>query len=195
MRTMRHLRTYATVLALTAATLVGCGSSDDEQAAPVTVTSTADETTTEATTTAETQASTTTNAPEETATETVTETPPGDTPPPGGSNPTRDDLPYEPVGSQVTIDGEPATVCIYGDGWGTNIWAANSNTNCEFVSAVHNTVISGLNATTDNIRDHLPPSISVSSPVTGQTYELGCEQRGDVLVACTGGDDAAVYFY
>ena len=109
--------------------------------------------------------------------------------------PADEELPMEPVGSEVTIAGEPATVCIYGDGWGTNIWAGNANTSCEFVSATHETVVEGLNATTQNIRDYLPPEVQVTSPVTGETYDMTCAPRGERLVSCTGGDGAEVFFY
>lgn len=117
-------------------------------------------------------------------------------PPTGPTAPPADeDLPMEPVGSEVTIAGEPATVCIYGDGWGTNIWAGNANTSCEFVSETHYAVVDGLNATTQNIRDYLPPEVQVTSPVTGETYDMTCAPRGERLVSCTGGDGAEVFFY
>ena len=106
-----------------------------------------------------------------------------------------DDLPYGPVGSEVTIVGEPATICIHGDGWGTNIWAGNQNTSCEFVIATHEALIEGLNATEDNIRDHLRDQVEVYSPVTGQEYTLTCAPRNEKLVTCSGADEAAVHFY
>lgn len=104
------------------------------------------------------------------------------------------DLPYADPGTRVTIAGEPATVCIHGDGWATNIWAGNDNTSCEFVIAVHEELIRGLDATEDDIRDHLPDTVTALSPVTGQRHDLTCSQR-DVLVTCRGGADAAVFFY
>lgn len=109
--------------------------------------------------------------------------------------PSSQELPYAPVGEEVTIAGEPATVCIHGDGWGTNIWAGNANTSCEFVVATHQVLIEGLNATEDNIRQHLRERVTVHSPVTGRDYELTCAPLDGRLVACTGGDNAAVYFY
>ncbi|ALC05690.1 putative secreted protein [Corynebacterium deserti GIMN1.010] len=99
------------------------------------------------------------------------------------------------VGAPISIGAEQATVCIYGDGYGTNVWAAGENTSCEFVSEVHNELIDGLNPTTDNIRDNLPQSVTANSPTTGQEYELTCTPRGDVLVTCRGGDNASVHFY
>jgi hypothetical protein len=97
-------------------------------------------------------------------------------------------------GQRFTVLGEPATSCVVGDGWGTSVWAVNDNTSCEFASAVFETQTAGLNATSDNIRDNLKPSIEVTSPVTSQTYTMNCENV-DVYVRCTGGNNAAVYFY
>lgn len=98
------------------------------------------------------------------------------------------------VGQRFTVLGEPATLCVVGDGWGTHIWAVNDNASCEFAEAVFNTQTAGLNATYDNIRQNLKPSIEVTSPVTSQTYTMNCENV-DVYVRCTGGNNAAVYFY
>lgn len=105
------------------------------------------------------------------------------------------ELPPDPVGTEVTIAGVPATVCIYGDGWGTNIWAGNANTSCEFVVAVHEELIEGLNPTSDNIRQNLTPTITVTSPITQQNYDLTCVQRSEMLMSCTGGANATVFFY
>lgn len=98
------------------------------------------------------------------------------------------------VGQRFTVLGEPATSCVVGDGWGTSVWAVNDNTSCEFASAVFETQTAGLNATSDNIRDNLKPSIEVRSPVTSEMYTMNCENV-DVYVRCTGGNNAAVYFY
>lgn len=107
------------------------------------------------------------------------------------------DLPYADigVGSPISLNNENATVCIYGDGFGTNVWAAGENTSCEFVSAVHHELVDGLNPTTDNIRDHLPAIVTATSPTTGETYDLTCSPRGDALVSCRGGNNASVHFY
>lgn len=106
-----------------------------------------------------------------------------------------EELPYGPVGSEVLIAGEPATICIHGDGWGTNIWAGSTDTSCEFVIATHEALIAGLNATEDDVRDHLREQVTVHSPVTGQDYTLTCLPRGERLVTCTGGENAAVHFH
>ncbi|OKX84309.1 hypothetical protein [Corynebacterium glutamicum] len=106
-------------------------------------------------------------------------------------------LPYSGIGigSPISLNNEDATVCIYGDGYGTNVWAAGENTSCEFVSAVHHKLVDGLNPTTDNIRNHLPATVTATSPVTGETYDLTCSPRGDALVSCRGGNNASVHFY
>lgn len=111
------------------------------------------------------------------------------------TQPASGDLPVEPVGTAVTIAGEPATVCIMGDGFGTNVWAANANTSCKFVSTTYGVLTDGLNATDDNLRDHLPGQISVFSPVTEQDYLLSCTQVDSRLIRCAGGQNAAVYIY
>ena len=63
------------------------------------------------------------------------------------------------------------------------------------MSEVHQELIEGLNPTMDNIRQNLRPEITVTSPVTGDTYDLTCSQRSERLMACVGGNDAVVYFY
>lgn len=109
--------------------------------------------------------------------------------------PDTSELPPDPVGKDVTIAGAPATVCIYGDGWGTNVWAGNANASCEFVSAVHEELVEGLDPTRDNIRQNLKPAITVTSPVTQQSYDMTCVQRSEELLSCTGGANATVFFY
>lgn len=61
--------------------------------------------------------------------------------------------------------------------------------------ATHEELTAGLNATEDNIRDHLRERITVHSPVTGQDHRLTCLPRGERLVTCAGGENAAVHFY
>lgn len=190
MRT-RPPRLLTALAAVGTLALAGCtGTTTDEADTPDTLTSTQtiatspEEITPEAP--AETVTTTETTGPE------TSSTPPDDTP---AEDVPREELPQEPVGSEVTIAGEPATVCIFGDGWGTNVWAGNANTSCEFVSAVHETLIEGLNPTRNNIREHLREQITVTSPVTGEDYDLTCAPRGEALVTCAGGEGAAVHFY
>lgn len=97
-------------------------------------------------------------------------------------------------GSTFTAAGEQATTCIYGDGYGLNLIAAGPNTSCDFAKAVFNQQTKGLNATEDNIRDHLRSNIKAKSPATGKTYDLRCSTQDDVVV-CTGGNNAKIYMY
>lgn len=95
-------------------------------------------------------------------------------------------------GSTFTADGEQVTTCIYGDGYAVNLVAAGPSTSCGFAKAVFNEQTKGLNATEDNIRDHLQPNIKAKSPATGKTYDLRCNTQDDVVV-CTGGNNAKIY--
>lgn len=187
-------RMLITLTAAGALVLAGCAEETGDTESPDTVTQTVDPGETDATETTE-EILPTTAMPGATAGDTVTETTETTAAQPPGDEVPDEDLPYEAVGSEVTIAGEPATICIHGDGWGTNIWAGNANTSCEFVSATHEVLIEGLDPTRDNIRQHLREEITVSSPVTGQDYNLTCLQRGERLVTCSGGEGAAVHFY
>ncbi|WP_297454757.1 hypothetical protein [uncultured Corynebacterium sp.] len=96
--------------------------------------------------------------------------------------------------STFMAGGEQATTCIYGDGYGLNLIAAGPNTSCDFAKAVFNQQTKGLNASEDNIRDHLQPNIKAKSPATGKTYDLRCSTQDDVVV-CTGGNNAKIYMF
>lgn len=97
-------------------------------------------------------------------------------------------------GSTFMAAGEQATTCIYGDGYAVNLVAAGPSTSCDFAKAVFNQQTEGLNASEDNIRDHLQPNIKAESPATGKTYDLSCSTQDDVVV-CTGGNSAKIYMY
>ena len=117
----------------------------------------------------------------------------------GGGSGLRQDMTAEihtnpSPGSTFTAAGEQATTCIYGDGYGLNLIAAGPNTSCDFAKAVFNQQTEGLNASEDNIRDHLQPKIKAKSPATGKTYDLSCSTQDDVVV-CTGGNNAKIYMY
>lgn len=101
---------------------------------------------------------------------------------------------YNP-GDQVTINGGPATLCMRGDGYGTNMLAAGPNTSCDFAKAVMSKQISQRNATYDDIRNSLSPSISVKSPVTNENYTMQCSVDADKLITCAGGNNASVFMY
>lgn len=101
---------------------------------------------------------------------------------------------YTP-GDQVTINGGPATLCMRGDGFGTNMLAAGPNTSCDFAKAVMSKQVSQRNASYDDIRNSLSPSISVKSPVTNENYTMQCSVDADRLITCAGGNNASVFMY
>lgn len=194
-RTSRMIVALAATSVIGLAGCVGPGQQDqaqNETPAPETVTATettrTDQAPSDATTASGDTAAPTQPSPDP--------TPPANSPSPSApaSTPSTN-LPVGPIGSEVTIAGQPATICIHGDGWGTNIWAGNENTSCEFVVETHYALVEGLNATTQNIRDYLRPEVSVTSPVTDETYNLHCAPQGEELVSCTGGEGAEVFFY
>lgn len=99
------------------------------------------------------------------------------------------------LGDSVDLEVSRATVCIYGDGYGTTTWLAGTDTSCEFVGAVHQKLVTGVNATTEDIRDFLPMDINVTSPVTGQEYQMSCTNESAKVSACRSNTNASVYFY
>lgn len=99
------------------------------------------------------------------------------------------------VGKQVDVFGQPATVCVYGDGYGLNTVAAGANTSCEFATETLHQLTEGLNPTSENVRSTLPATVTAHSPATGQDYEINCSVDANKLVTCRGGNDAAVYMY
>lgn len=98
-------------------------------------------------------------------------------------------------GDPIRIGSEEATICVYGDGYGLGLVAANKNTSCDFARAVMATQVDGLNPTDDNVRTTLKPQVRATSPVTGQTYTMNCSNDSNNLIVCTGGDNAKVYMY
>ena len=199
---MNTFRTLGVILAVGGLALAGCTSDSSDDTTPVESATMVTETTPTATAELTTDPIATSPSVSNDQTDTATADPTTPGQPPTTTNnaafteiPAWDELPPDPVGETTTIAGEAATICIYGDGWGTNVWAGNANTSCEFVSEVHQELIEGLNPTMDNIRQNLRPEITVTSPVTGDTYDLTCSQRSERLMACVGGNDAVVYFY
>lgn len=77
----------------------------------------------------------------------------------------------------------------------TTTWLAGTDTSCEFVGAVHQKLVTGVNATTEDIRDFLPMDINVTSPVTGQEYQMSCTNESVKVSACRSNTNASVYFY
>lgn len=162
--------------ALAALALTACGPIDTRDPATHTVTSSVTMTTATSTTAA-TQPSPTTSA---------------RTPKPAA--PPITELQTD-IGGKITVNGEPAVVCVFGDGFGINTVAAGANTSCEFATATLNAATSSLNATYDNVRDILPATVTAHSPVTGQDYRMQCAVDQDKVITCRGGDNAAVFMY
>lgn len=127
------------------------------------------------------------------------------TPPPTASPRSPSDLTREEL-SQLLIDypGENAsynlgdvrvTNCVYGDGYGLHMVAAGPNTSCDFAREVMKAQTENLNATEQNVRHHLHPVVSVTSPVTGLSYDMKCANEPNFLIRCTGGNDATVFMF
>lgn len=98
------------------------------------------------------------------------------------------------LGDSITIRGQKARVCIFGDGYGLSMIAAGPNTSCGFSKAVMSKQIKGLNPTDDNVRNSLKPVVRATSPATGKTYTMKCGKNGR-LITCKGGNNATVYMY
>ncbi|MEJ6014185.1 hypothetical protein WG936_10100 [Corynebacterium sp. H127] len=98
-------------------------------------------------------------------------------------------------GDPIEIYGNNMTLCTQGDGYGIHMLAAGENTSCEFALALMGAQIAGLNATDDNVREHLQPSVAVTSPVTNQPYTMTCGTDANKVITCSGGNDALVVLY
>ncbi|OFS20555.1 hypothetical protein [Corynebacterium sp. HMSC04H06] len=98
-------------------------------------------------------------------------------------------------GQTATVAGTYYEVCVLGDGFGLHTVLAGENTSCGFGSAVLDAQTAGHNPTGENIRDFYQPEISVTSPTTGQTYNMQCSVLGDKSMECTGGNNARVVLY
>lgn len=105
-----------------------------------------------------------------------------------------EDLPNEPVGSQISIAGDPATVCIYGDGYGTSVWAGSADTPCAFVEAAYATMTQGQDVD-EVLHDLLITEITVTDPASGADRVLACAPRGEQLTTCVGTDGLAIHAY
>ena len=99
------------------------------------------------------------------------------------------------VGDTFTIDGQATELCVHGDGFGLNVVTAGANTSCEFASNLLDAATEDINPTQENIRDTMPQTLEVASPVTNQQYQMDCSTDARNLITCTGGDNAVVYMY
>lgn len=189
------------VTVLLAATLTACsgGGTTTSQSAPQPVT--VETTITEAPTTQSAPQpvpveTTTTKAPASVKPSTSSATSTASTPP----QTSKDDLVQQMidnpgVGAQLTINGQKATTCVYGDGFGLHMVAAGENTSCEFATAVMQEQTQDLNATDQNVRDHLKSPVDVVSPVTKKSYTMQCSTAPSMLITCTGGNNATVFLF
>lgn len=98
-------------------------------------------------------------------------------------------------GDPYTINGETTELCINGDGYAMHVVTAAPNTSCKFATSLMEAQTKGLNATYDNVRDHLKSPIEVVSPVTQQSYTMHCQAAPSKLITCTGGNNAKVYMF
>lgn len=69
-------------------------------------------------------------------------------------------------------------------------YQAQGNASEAFAQAVFYAFVANYNATGDTW-----PTLSVTSPTTGQTYTMTCTRPQNRGVGCVGGDDAAVLIY
>jgi hypothetical protein len=104
------------------------------------------------------------------------------------------DLPNEPVGSKITVAGEPATVCLYGDSYGTSVWAGGAGTSCGVVDAAYRAMTAGQDET-EVLHDQLITEITVADPTSGDEVVMACGPRGEVLTTCLSANGRTVHLY
>lgn len=109
-----------------------------------------------------------------------------------------------PPGTAVRANEDLATICQYSNGLAVGIIAVGDHTSCKFAVKVAEqlnryTSVKFLEDPTRNPdyergdeRMYLPATIRVPSPVTGQSYDMTCTVRNDIIT-CKGGADASVY--
>lgn len=95
-------------------------------------------------------------------------------------------------GFSVDVAGTPAEMCMMGNGYGISFVMAGANTSCDFAKATGSALINATPSPDENLRDYMPSSVQVSSPVTGKTYDMSCSISDNELITCTGGADAKV---
>lgn len=98
-------------------------------------------------------------------------------------------------GDTITIDGKDAKLITVGDGFGLQLLASSPTTSDAFAREVMKKQVAGLNATDDNVRDHLQPTVEAHSEATGKTYTMQCSKDDRDLITCTGGKNAVIYMY
>ena len=99
------------------------------------------------------------------------------------------------IDEKVTISGEPATMCLRGDGYSVNVLAAGPTTSCEFAKATMTELTRRAGAPSNDLRNSVGGAFDVKSSVTNETYSMECGVDADRLITCRGGNNASVYLY
>lgn len=111
----------------------------------------------------------------------------------GSINHIHEQLPANQInGAKVDVFGTPATVCQTGDGYNITYVLAGPNTSCDFARSTAGHLMGLTISSLEDLRGYVPPQISVTSPVTQQTYNLACKTDDREIIRCTGGNNAEV---
>lgn len=98
-------------------------------------------------------------------------------------------------GDSVHLGGQDYEVCAYGDGYGMYLVLAGANTSCDFALNLFKSQTSGLNASKDPIRRNFKSNLPVTSPVTGEKYDVSCRLENNNALACEGGEGASIVLF
>lgn len=111
----------------------------------------------------------------------------------GSLNHIHEQLPENQInGAKVDVFGTPATMCQTGDGYNITYVLAGPNTSCDFARSTAGHLMSLTTSSLEDLRGYVPPQISVTSPVTHQTYNLACRTDDREIIRCTGGNNAEI---
>ena len=111
----------------------------------------------------------------------------------GSLNHIHEQLPENQInGAKVDVFGTPATMCQTGDGYNITYVLAGPNTSCDFARSTAGHLMSLTISSLEDLRGYVPPQISVTSPVTHQTYNLACRTDDREIIRCTGGNNAEI---
>ena len=111
----------------------------------------------------------------------------------GSLNHIHEQLPANQInGAKVDVFGTPATVCQTGDGYNITYVLAGPNTSCDFARSTAGRLMGLTISSQEDLRGYVPPQISVTSPVTHQTYNLACKTDDREIIRCTGGNNAEI---
>lgn len=111
----------------------------------------------------------------------------------GSLNHIHEQLPENQInGAKVDVFGTPATMCQTGDGYNITYVLAGPNTSCDFARSTAGHLMGLTYSSLEDLRGYVPPQISVTSPVTQQTYNLACKTDDREIIRCTGGNNAEI---